>query len=99
MRCLARPTLWLCHVAAPLLASTVACGPSYPKCKKDEDCNKDKPRNEYCVNEQCQQCRKDADCPTGKQCQKGRCDAIPNYCDDDRQCGTGKSCLDHRCKA
>src|SRR5579871_6879688 len=75
------------------------CGPTYPNCNSDEDCNREKPRGEYCVNQKCQQCRGDKDCPSGKSCNKGRCDAIPGYCEDDRGCPPEQTCQDHRCKA
>jgi peptidoglycan-associated lipoprotein len=74
------------------------CGPKYPACKSDEDCNKDKPRNEFCVNQTCQQCRGDKDCAAGRFCNKGRCDAVPGYCKDDAACGAGMVCDGNRCK-
>lgn len=79
------------------VAVLAGCGPSYPNCNNDEDCNKDKPRGEFCVNQQCQQCRNTNDCPTGKRCNKGRCDPIPGYCEDDRGCPADTSCIDHAC--
>ena len=90
-----RRALFACVLLLPL----GGCGPSYPNCKTDEDCNKEKPRNEFCVNQTCQQCRNDKDCPAGKQCSKGRCDAIPGYCADDSACPQGTSCIDNRCHA
>ena len=68
-------------------------------CKTDADCNRDKDRHEFCVNQQCQQCRDDRDCPAGKMCNKGRCDPIPGYCDTDNMCPPNTSCIEHRCRA
>jgi peptidoglycan-associated lipoprotein len=89
------PTLAAVLLSAFVLAS--GCGPTYPNCNSDEDCNKEKDRHEFCVNAKCQQCRNDADCGKGKMCSAGRCDAIPDYCDDDSQCPKG-SCIGNRCK-
>lgn len=80
-----------------ILAS--GCGPKYPACKKDEDCNKDKPRNEYCVNQMCQQCRGDQDCTRGQECKAGACTAIENWCEDDSTCPPNTACIDNRCRA
>ena len=79
------------------LMGTMGCTPTYPACRNDQDCNREKPRNEFCVNQQCQQCRNDGDCGVGKRCNKGRCDAIPGYCDDDSACPENTSCVEHRC--
>jgi peptidoglycan-associated lipoprotein len=79
----------------PLLV--LGCGPTYPNCNNDEDCNKEKPRGEFCVNQKCQQCRDNKDCAAGKRCNKGRCDEIPGYCEDDRQCAPEETCQNHKC--
>ncbi|MSP63208.1 MAG: hypothetical protein EXR72_23285 [Myxococcales bacterium] len=99
-RMLQRPSLALLSLLtlALALAAAAGCGPKYPACNNDEDCNKEKPRKEFCVNQQCQQCRTNDDCTAGKRCNKGRCDAIPGYCDVDSTCAGGTSCIDHRCK-
>ena len=78
--------------------AALGCGPTYPNCNNDKDCNKDKPRNEFCVNQKCQQCRGNNDCEAGKRCNKGRCDAIPGWCDSDGACPSGTSCIANRCK-
>src|SRR5262249_32068614 len=49
----------LALVAAGVIGS--GCNPKYPACKNDEDCNRDKPRGEFCVNQLCQKCRNDKD--------------------------------------
>jgi peptidoglycan-associated lipoprotein len=82
-----------------LVAAASGCGPKYPACEKDEDCNKEKPRGEFCVNQKCQQCRNDKDCGPGKRCNGGRCDAIPNYCKDDTGCPADQACVNHKCQA
>jgi peptidoglycan-associated lipoprotein len=93
---MSRPGLVRTLLLATLVV--VGCTPSYPNCKKDEDCNRDKPRREFCVDQKCQQCRTTADCATGKKCNKGRCDPIPGFCSDDRNCPEGLSCIENRCK-
>src|SRR5262245_48930480 len=80
-----------------LLLGATGCPIQYPNCSNDEDCNRAKPRGEFCVNQRCQQCRSDADCGKGKTCRGGRCDAIAGYCDDDSQCPNA-ACIDNRCK-
>ena len=78
------------------LACTVAaCGPDYPKCDTDEDCQK----GEFCINNLCQQCRNNADCPAGQRCSSGACEAIPGYCNSSADCGPGKTCENNQCVA
>ena len=84
-------------VAGALL--TAGCHPNYPACEKDEDCNREQPRGEFCVNQVCQKCRADKDCKEGERCNKGRCDAIPGYCKDDSACAPEETCQDNRCVA
>ncbi len=53
--------------AALLLAGALAgCTPKYPACNNDDDCNRDQPRGEVCVNQLCQKCRTDKDCKAGE---------------------------------
>jgi peptidoglycan-associated lipoprotein len=85
-------TIVLVLGAASLLAG---CSPKYPKCNKDEDCQK----GEFCVNGMCQQCREDKDCGKGQFCKGGRCEKTPGYCDTTEDCPDGKACKDHRCVA
>lgn len=83
-------------LAAALLASSLgACGPSYPNCDEDGDCQE----GEYCVDGLCQQCRSGADCAPGQECNNGRCDAIAGYCASDGDCPDGQECRDNRCAA
>lgn len=96
MRCPASPRLLLLVCVA---LGAAGCPTKYPACKTDQDCNQDKDRHEFCVNQQCQQCRDDKDCPAGKMCNKGRCDPIPGYCDTDNMCPPNTSCIEHRCRA
>jgi peptidoglycan-associated lipoprotein len=74
------------------------CGAKYPACNNDEDCNKDQPRGEFCVNQRCQKCRTDKDCPEGSHCNGGRCDPIPGWCKDDSSCAGG-ICINNQCQA
>jgi peptidoglycan-associated lipoprotein len=72
------------------------CGPKYPKCDSDKDCQE---KNEFCVNGQCQQCRDEKDCKEGQTCNKGRCEAKPQIsCSDDSACPSGQSCIGGVCK-
>lgn len=84
--------------AAPLfgLLLFAGCGPSYPDCNNDSDCQE----AEYCVNGRCQQCRPgEDDCPAGQECNEGRCDPIEGYCESDADCPTGQECQGQRCAA
>ena len=83
--------------AGALLAA--GCHPNYPACNNDEDCNREKPRGEFCVNQVCQKCRADKDCKEGEHCNKGRCDAIEGYCKDDSACPEDQTCQNNRCVA
>ncbi len=85
-------------VALGALALAAGCTPKYPNCNNDEDCNRNKPRHEFCVNQKCQQCRTTDDCGAGKRCNKGRCDAIPGWCDRDEACPQGTACINNHCK-
>lgn len=93
-----RPAKLLHAFAAVAALLALGCGPTYPKCNNDKDCNKEKQRHEFCVNQSCQQCRSNDDCAAGKRCNKGRCDAIPGYCESDGVCPNGTSCIANRCK-
>ena len=88
----------LCLAALVLLASAGGCGPKYPACKNDDDCNRDTPRGEFCVNQMCQKCRTDKDCKEGETCNKGRCDAVPGFCKDNSACPEGQACVDNKCQ-
>lgn len=79
-----------------------ACSPKYPKCNKDEHCQKsDKGKEEgklYCVNGLCQQCREDVDCgDPSLECNAGVCDTIPGYCSSVDDCPGNQKCRDNRC--
>jgi peptidoglycan-associated lipoprotein len=78
-----------------LACSIAACGPDYPKCDEDDDCQK----GEFCVNNLCQQCRNNNDCPSGQRCASGACEAIPGYCNSTADCGPGKECQNNMCVA
>jgi len=86
----------LLSIAVTLITLVVvaACTPKYPKCDKDEHCQK---KNEFCVNGMCQQCRNTKDCSKGKRCNGGRCDPIAGYCDGSSDCPDGKVCKRNRC--
>lgn len=78
--------------AAALLLSS-SCGPTYPKCDKDNDCHK----GEFCVNNRCEKCRADNDCAKGQRCAAGACQSVPDYCTSSDDCGPGEDCLDNTC--
>lgn len=84
-------------VVALLAFALGGCHPNYPACNGDEDCNRDKPRGEFCVNQVCQKCRNDKDCGEGETCRGGRCDKIPGFCKDDTQCPAEQVCKENRC--
>ncbi len=84
-------------VVALLALALGGCRPNYPACKSDEDCNRDKPRGEFCVNQLCQKCRNDQDCKEGESCRGGRCDPIPGFCKQDSDCPTDQVCKENRC--
>src|SRR5690554_12967 len=95
----------MCFAFGLLLFTMVtlsACGPDYPKCEKDEHCQKsDQGQSEgrlYCVNGLCQQCRADADCGDGSlECNAGVCEKIPGYCVGTNDCPGNQQCRDNRC--
>ncbi len=80
-------------VAACLALAAAGCGPDYPNCDDDEDCQE----GEFCVNKLCQQCRDDRDCSAGQQCAGGRCEDIPGHCTSNGDCPDGQECQDNRC--
>jgi peptidoglycan-associated lipoprotein len=85
-------------VAAFLVTAALAasgCGPAYPKCDDDNDCQK----NEFCVNGMCQQCRTDSDCTSRQRCASGRCEDIAGYCTTTGECGVNEECQANRCVA
>jgi hypothetical protein len=47
----------------------MACSPSYPECRIDENCG-----NNHCVHGRCQQCGHANHCSTGQRCVQGRCE-------------------------
>ncbi|MBA2663249.1 MAG: OmpA family protein [Bradymonadaceae bacterium] len=97
-----RQTYWaLCLLLITVMGLT-ACGPDYPKCDKDDHCQKsDKGKAEgrlYCVNGLCQQCRADADCgDPSLECSAGVCERIPGYCVGSNDCPGNQQCRDNRC--
>ena len=58
-------------VAVMVAIGASGCGPKYPACKNDVDCNKEVDRKEFCVNQLCQKCRSDGDCKEGERCNGG----------------------------
>jgi peptidoglycan-associated lipoprotein len=82
-----------CLFGLVCVCMVAACGPDYPKCDTDEDCQK----GEFCINNLCQQCRNNADCPAGQRCASGACEAIPGYCNSSADCGPGKVCENNTC--
>ena len=69
-----------------------ACpGPDWPKCEKDDHCEKrgDKEVNYVCVFGQCQECGRDSDWKEGKKCKRNRC---ATTCARDADCATSERC-------
>ena len=75
------------------LSAAGGCGPTYPKCDTDTDCQE----GEFCVNGMCQQCRGDQDCAAGQSCASGACEPIPGYCTNSSECGVGENCEANAC--
>lgn len=69
-----------------------ACRPTYPKCDKDEHCQK----GEFCVQGRCQQCRDNADCAADHRCNKGICEPA-GACTGDADCSAGQLCREGKC--
>lgn len=74
-----------------------ACKPEYPKCETDEHCAE---KNEYCVNQQCQECRTDQHCIDKNdgerwECISGRCEQYE--CKLDADCEGGLVCRSKKC--
>lgn len=84
-------------LAAALFVSAttlLACGPTYPNCRNDDQCHD----REVCVNGTCQQCRADTDCAYGQHCENGACVATSQYeCRGDADCAPGQACQANRC--
>jgi peptidoglycan-associated lipoprotein len=72
------------------------CGPKYPNCNKDKDCEKKK-AGEVCVNQKCVQCKDDTNCPKGQSCSSGTCQAITGFCESKNDCGQGELCESNKC--
>jgi len=87
-------TLPLGLLFAGVLCAVASCGPTYPNCETDKDCQEHK---EFCVARTCQKCRDTRDCPAGQQCSNGKCGGIQGYCTDRSQCG-GQECIGNRCR-
>jgi len=79
---------------ALLLIGVVACGPKYPKCKKDSHCAE---KGEVCVDGLCQQCRDATQCKGGDQCVGGRCEPKPE-CVNNTDCKGGQVCRSGKCE-
>lgn len=56
-------------LAISLATCLSACGPAYPACVKDADCQ----LGEFCVRQVCQMCRSNDDCPLTHRCVQGDC--------------------------
>ncbi len=73
--------------------------PKYPACKTDEHCTakvNGNDKDEYCVQEQCQECIETSHCADGYECNGGRCDAKPE-CTADDQCAENQLCESEKC--
>jgi peptidoglycan-associated lipoprotein len=92
-----RFTLGRATIAAIAAVALSGCPSKYPSCNSDEDCNRDQPRGEFCVNQTCQKCRNDKDCAEGQRCNAGRCDPLEGWCKDDAGCNGGL-CINNHCQ-
>jgi peptidoglycan-associated lipoprotein len=79
--------------SAALLLALTGCGPTYPKCEKDEHCSE---KNEVCVQGQCQECGQDQDCKDGFVCRGNACVPKPE-CETRADCGACSICSDEKC--
>ena len=77
-----------------LVLLVTACGPTYPKCESDGNCED---KSEYCLNGTCAQCRDNSHCKKGEECVNGKCKPIPGYCDEETPCPEPQKCRDNRC--
>jgi len=89
-------TLPLGFLFAGVLFAVSGCGPSFPDCDTDKDCQEHK-EAPFCVARKCAKCRDTRDCPAGQQCGNGTCKVIQGYCTDKSQCG-GQECIGNRCR-
>jgi peptidoglycan-associated lipoprotein len=78
------------------LVALAGCGPKYPNCDKDKDCDKKK-KGEVCLKGKCVKCKDDAGCPKGQSCDGGSCEPIEGYCEAKTDCGPGELCKDNQC--
>lgn len=95
-------TCLMMAVLGMVAISLSACGPKYPKCDDNEDCQKSdqgkKDDKLFCVNGLCQQCYQDADCGDASlECNAGACEKIEGYCVSASECGEGMKCKANRC--
>lgn len=95
--------LWMIGCLLGVLFGASACGPEYPKCDDNEDCQKsEKGQAEgklFCVRGLCQQCIADADCgDPSMECNAGACEKIEGYCTSASDCTGGFKCKQNRCK-
>jgi len=92
--------VWL-HILPPFVGVLVlilsSCGPEYPECRTDEDCQRVNPE-EFCINGQCRQCRDDTHCERGYQCDNGSCQRIPGWCETTSDCSGGQVCRENFCQ-
>ena len=79
-----------------------ACGPDYPKCDNDEDCEaSDEGKSAgklFCLNGLCQQCKENPDCgDPSMECNAGVCEQIPGYCSGASECPGNQKCRQNQC--
>lgn len=77
--------------------SLISCGPEYPRCRQDEDCQSVAP-SEFCVNTRCNECRDDTHCELLEQCVRSVCEHIPGACDNTEDCSGGRICRESFCQ-
>lgn len=71
------------------------CTPTWPKCDKDDHCNRDGNVG-VCVMGTCQECGRDADCKAGFACKNNKCSPKPE-CSASADCRAGYKCQGERC--
>lgn len=84
-------------IALFALFALLGCGPKYPNCEKDKDCEKGG-KGEVCLKGKCVQCKDDNGCPKGQSCSaEGSCEPIAGFCESKTDCPQGEVCEDNRC--
>ena len=81
---------WIALLLGFGLTCLSACGPAYPACNDDAQCQS---RNQVCVDRVCRDCRDDSQCnglDPCMTCQANACEREPACCKSDLDCPGGK---------